>query len=427
MLTMRILFSSAGSTGDIVPFLNLGQSLASEGVAVRLSTHEHFRRKVDKLPLEFWASSDRMLGLSNQPQSNDGVVSWMRNLREVKEQAKQALFDCWDVAWEASQGVDAFLFHPKILIGEDILRARKIPGAMVAFAPLFCPTREFSHPFFPPLPFVPGYNRLSYHLAALQVAAVSSWIEEWRTLRLGIRERLAWRQLMDRMTGKSVKTIHAYSQHVVPRPADWPEGAIVDRYWMPPLDCSQNPNDRVVEFFKRGEPPVYVGFGSMVSEQSEVLAESILEAVRELGLRVVFASGWGGIGEVFKGQPDVIVEEEIPHSWVFPRVKAVIHHGGAGTTSAACHAGTPQILCPFFGDQQFWAMRARDLGVSGGTIPISRLNKSSLQKALKAAIGDPSILKSAQRLAEQLHQERSAKTGSVHQRLTQFLRGAGPA
>jgi sterol 3beta-glucosyltransferase len=112
--------------------------------------------------------------------------------------------------------------------------------------------------------------------------------------------------------------------------------------WTPP-PALQN-------FLQSGSPPVYIGFESMGSRNPEETADLILQAIALTGQRAILQSGWGGKTDL----PDtVFIVDSISHSWLFPRVAAVVHHGGAGTTAAGLRAGVPAIVIPFFGDQPF--------------------------------------------------------------------------
>jgi sterol 3beta-glucosyltransferase len=114
-----------------------------------------------------------------------------------------------------------------------------------------------------------------------------------------------------------------------------------------------------------GSKPVYIGFGSIVVADPEEFTNIIIEAVKKSGVRAILSKGWSGRlkKEPIKIEfPDCIYSvDSIPHDWLFPRVAGVVHHGGAGTTSAGLRAGVPTCIRPFFGDQYFWAERIQEV------------------------------------------------------------------
>ncbi|MFI1996219.1 glycosyltransferase [Actinoplanes sp. NPDC020271] len=126
--------------------------------------------------------------------------------------------------------------------------------------------------------------------------------------------------------------------------------------------------DDLRAFLDDGEPPVYVGFGSMASYTQKDIAKVGIEAVRAQGRRVVLARGWAGLTAV-DDAPDCFVVGEVNQQALFPRMAAVVHHGGAGTTHAAARAGTPQVIVPHIADQPSWAAKITELGIGAAATP----------------------------------------------------------
>src|SRR5712692_8832413 len=157
----------------------------------------------------------------------------------------------------------------------------------------------------------------------------------------------------------------------------------------------------VEEFLRRGPPPVYVGFGSMIAADVDRLGAAVLGAVRSAGCRAVVAGGWAGLGTMLAGpaSPDAILSiAHAPHARLFPRVAAVVHHGGAGTTTAAARAGVPQVVIPQHYDQRYWAQRIDHLGIGSAHPPVVPTT-DSLAAALSHAL-QPDIAARAQVIAK---------------------------
>ncbi|MEU6992152.1 glycosyltransferase [Streptomyces sp. NPDC046465] len=155
--------------------------------------------------------------------------------------------------------------------------------------------------------------------------------------------------------------LHGFSQRIVPRPTDWPAGHRVCGYWWPQPPSGRQPEPRLLDFLAAGLPPVFAGFGSFVTADSERLSSLIAEAMRRARVRGIVQAGWSG---PHAENDDVITVREVPHAWLFPRTAAVIHHASAGTTAAGLRAGTPSVPVPVQLDQHFWANRLHALGVS---------------------------------------------------------------
>lgn len=97
--------------------------------------------------------------------------------------------------------------------------------------------------------------------------------------------------------------------------------------------------------------------------------------------------------------------EAVPHNWLFPRMAAVVHHGGVGTTAAGLAAGVPSIITPFFADQPFWARRVYELGVTSKPIARRRLTVDNLTEALERVMSDEEMRKRAASLGERIRTE----------------------
>jgi sterol 3beta-glucosyltransferase len=172
---------------------------------------------------------------------------------------------------------------------------------------------------------------------------------------------------------------------------------------------------------EEGEAPIYFGFGSMAGRNPERLTRIVIEALKYTNMRGIIASGWGGL------KPDdlpktIFTIEKAPHDWLFPRMAAVVHHGGAGTTAAGLRAGCPTIICPFFGDQPFWGQRVHALGVGSQPIPQKKLTVEKLSITIREVMTNPGIRQNAKELCEKIRKEDGiANTISIIERLaTQF-------
>src|SRR6185437_316383 len=135
----------------------------------------------------------------------------------------------------------------------------------------------------------------------------------------------------------------AFDPEIAPLPGDWPAAAHVTGYWF--LDSDEPLPADVEAFLAAGDKPVYIGFGSMPSKDPAGRTAAIVDAVRKAGCRALIHSGWAGIGEAVR-DPRCKVIGEVNHAALFPRLAAVVHHGGAGTTATTLRAGVPQVIVP---------------------------------------------------------------------------------
>jgi len=195
---------------------------------------------------------------------------------------------------------------------------------------------------------------------------------------------------------------YGYSSAVLPRPSDWRPGLQVVGYFWPCRPAGWQPPAHLVDFLSAGPPPVFVGFGSLASGAGARLSALVRATLRRAGVRGVIQAGWARLST---SDDDMVTIGELPHDWLFPRMAAVVHHAGAGTTGAALRAGVPTVPVPVAGDQPFWADRLTALGVAPGAVPYQRLTADRLATAIIAAVSQPGYRLRARELASQINAE----------------------
>jgi sterol 3beta-glucosyltransferase len=199
--------------------------------------------------------------------------------------------------------------------------------------------------------------------------------------------------------------MYGFSPVLLPRPGDWPAHVQVTGRWA--LDESQGwkPPPGLEEFIESGPAPVYVGFGSMVSQDPQATYKLVLEALRLCGQRGVIASGWSGVGGERRQSEGVYLIESAPHDWLFPQMAAAVHHGGIGTTMSSLRAGIPAIIIPYNYDQPFWAARVASLGTSPTPLPRKQLTAERLAQAIRISIENATMRQKAAEIGCQMRSE----------------------
>jgi UDP:flavonoid glycosyltransferase YjiC (YdhE family) len=199
--------------------------------------------------------------------------------------------------------------------------------------------------------------------------------------------------------------LYAYSPTLLPPPADWPSRFHVTGAWfLDPPPGWQPPAD-LVSFLEGGPPPVYVGFGSMTSADPDATLALVLDALSRAAQRGVLLHGWAGLGAGRELPDTVIALDDVPHSWLFPRMAALVHHGGAGTTAAGLRAGIPSVVTPLTADQPSWGRIVHRLGAGPRPIPFRHLTATRLSRAIESAVSEPAIHERAAELGERIRAE----------------------
>ncbi len=302
--------------------------------------------------------------------------------------ARDGLAGCRGADALVAGGGSAFL-------AEALAERLDLPMVQGWLQPL-APTVEFTTPVFPPLPLTGAPARWTHLLMRRLI-----WAGMRQSMQL-VRTALGlppWPKAGPWVALERRPAFCAVSPALVARPADWPPGIDMTGFLF--LDQPAWQPDPALDAFltagpTEGEPPVYLGFGSMMPRDPAALARTVAAAVRQVGRRTVVATGWGGIdpavlAEARAAGVPLHVIDGAPHDRIFPRVAAAVHHGGAGTTAAALRAGIPSVVVPFLGDQGFWAERLCRAGVAPPALRLRRLTAERLAAAIAAVLGDPGM------------------------------------
>jgi UDP:flavonoid glycosyltransferase YjiC (YdhE family) len=206
--------------------------------------------------------------------------------------------------------------------------------------------------------------------------------------------------------------LRARSPALIPKPNDWGRHIDVAGFYFLNLASNYTPDPELAAFLEAGPPPVYIGFGSIVVDDPNQLTRTIFDAVAETGVRALVSKGWGGLGADSVGIPDgVFMLGNCPHDWLFQRVAAVCHHGGAGTTAAGINAGKPTIVVPFFGDQPFWGAMVARAGAGPEPIPYKKLTTAKLAEAIRTVM-KPETQERARELGNKIREEKGTDVGA---------------
>jgi sterol 3beta-glucosyltransferase len=402
---MNILISTFGTRGDIQPFIALGRGLTAAGHAVIVCTAEGYRPFVEAHGLRHAPMTNDLLDLIHAAEGRaamEGGGKVLALIKRVKPILRRALADEWAAARALEP--DLIVYHPKALGGLHIAEKLSIPAVMALPLPFSTPTSAFPNPFLSGARLGGWFNRVTYRLMALTSAIYADVTNEFRVRTLGLPARGRFADPLVRTDGEPVPVLYPYSPHVLPVPADFPPHVHVTGYWFLERAVDWQPPPELAHFLAAGPPPVYIGFGSMSGTDSARRARVALDALARAGQRGLLASGWGGLAA--SELPDTVrVIDEAPHDWLFPRVAAVVHHGGAGTTAAGLRAGRPTLICPFIADQPFWGRVVHDLGAGPRFIPQKKLTVAGLAAAITTLVDDTAMRARAAALGEQIRAE----------------------
>ena len=360
------------------PIVALGVALKSRGHLVQLVAPANSVAWVRSHGLD--AQSDGIDVEALLRASGVGLQSLSWQMRYLSQNTPQ-LFE--PVA-RASEGCELIVGAGLQFAAASVAQRRNVPYAHVVYCPCATPNSATPPPNVHSQTLPRWINRLLWQAGGpVADLALRGPINRGRaTLGLGA----LYSPITQLLKGR---TILAADRDLAPLPDDAPSNQVSTDAWV--LDEPGTLDARIAAFLQQGPPPIYVGFGSMVAPRAAELVAQAVAAVRAVGRRAVIAGGWAALAAHIQEADDVLTIDNVPHSLIFPRVAAAVHHGGAGTTTAAARAGVPQVLLPHILDQYYWAHRVEVLRLGPPALPIERVSVAMLGDRIGRAIDDPLI------------------------------------
>ena len=404
---MHFTLVAIGSRGDVQPLIALGAGLRRAGHHARLATHLEFKPLIEAQGLEFaelHGDMRAMLGNEDGHRLTSSGGNPLKFAREFRRLAHAMAADLLSSCLSACRGTDLIIVSGiGFYAGYPVAQKLGLPYLQTHLQPV-TPTRDFTMPVMQPLKLGGLVNYASYVVGGQLF---------WQGMRgpLNTVQRELWGMPplpffgpFFQMARQRDPVVYGYSAHVVPVPQDWPDFAHVTGYWFLDQADHWQPPRELLEFIEAGSPPVSIGFGSMGNRDPEHTTALVLKALELSKQRGLLLTGWGGLAQA--ALPDHVFKiEAAPHDWLFPRMGAIIHHGGAGTTAAALRSGVPSIAIPFFADQPFWAERAHRIGASPQPIPRKHLTAERLAEAITRAVTDAGQRRQAAAIGAQIRSE----------------------
>jgi sterol 3beta-glucosyltransferase len=397
MKTITLLTS--GTRGDVIPYIALGLGLRDAGYQVRIAAPIGFKDLIQSSrggvtpPLQFASfegnPSDLMLSRSEPLTLSRSIVGSVRATLDFLDQASDIYKQMLHTAVDACRGSDLLLYGLPTLWGAHIAEGLRIPSLRAVLQPITA-TRAFSSAL---LPFRLNFSGIGNWLSHW-IVTQATWLA-WRPEINQARRthfnlpRAHWLDPSLRPFPHQPLTLNGFSEHIVPRPLDWNEKQVITGYWR---DASTHDfsNTHIQRFIDRNlEKTITVGLGSPGTQNMLPFINTLDEALKQSEAQAVLTipSEWHGRFISTR----ILPVEYAPHEWLYKHVKAAVHHGGAGTTSASLHAGIPSIILPLGIDQFFWGERVHKIGAGTKPIPQRSLTANKLANAIQQALSDASM------------------------------------
>jgi UDP:flavonoid glycosyltransferase YjiC (YdhE family) len=399
-----IVMLASGTRGDVQPLLALAHAMQLRGHAVRVASHAPFRTMIERAGLQFAPLSDNPSDwLARTPTlftARPTPVVLRNTLRYVRV-AQVMTARLLDSALAACDNAGLIVGGLASLWAGEVADAARARLAWAFLQPL-TPTGSFACSVWPLWRDAgTALNRLSYR--AIDAVSTRPWravIARWRRAR-GLSEEPGG--LLQRAHARADAVLNAFSPQLVPAPPDWPAACAPLGFWHVPQGAAPPgamvPDD-LERFIGSAGDVIYVGTGAGSAMDARALMSFAHDAALRLKLRVL--ANVHGIEALPPAYADRMrVVRDVPHAALFPRMRAVVHHGGAGTTAAALRAGVATVVLPVFADQFFWSARVHAAGIAPRPLPQRGLDRARFVAAIEQAVSDPTLRARAGQLAAQ--------------------------
>jgi sterol 3beta-glucosyltransferase len=378
---MNITILTFGSRGDVQPFLPLSLGLMSRGHKVILAAPARFKNLVEEHGITFFPLAGDPEELSRR--LNDAGYNFFKLVNELMSHAIDIGADIMRQTDEACRDADLIIHTFAHAVGAHTLaREKNIPDIHIQTFPMFTPTGDYPNISLPDLR-SRFLNRLT-HTASIKITELTSSLgfEQVRR-RAGLPKRKLYSPFKDSPPHLRTPILCAWSPSLIPPSSDWNLRVHVTGYYFFPYNNSYIPPNELKDFLEAGKPPICISFGSMVNKNAEKIDMVIRESLKQTNNRSIALSGWGSMKRELTS--DLLYLESAPHDWLLPKCKMMIHHGGAGTTSAGLRAGIPQVVVPFMADQPFWGSRVYAIGVAPKAINVNQLSVEKMVRVIAEA------------------------------------------
>ncbi len=397
----------SGSRGDFQPYIALAQEIKAQGYDVRISGSSDFQDFIESYGITCFPLKTSLSDLNVDPKllekagSSDNPLKMLLAFNKMKKYGVYMVEDMY----RACQGSDLIIYHPGCTIGYFAAQEMNIPAIMASPFPMHKTKEYLSVVMY-------GKSKPSRRNIAISYKMIQTML--WMASKPSVKSFLKKKNgtlppdfgCPFENVSPRYPAIISCSNYVFPRPQDWDNNIHQKGYWFTQESTAYTPPKKLQDFLQQGEKPVYLGFGSMTAlGDHHDLLQIAIDGLKKAGKRGII-SGLSGSESL----PDSICTiDAVPHSWLFPQMAAVCHHGGAGTTAAGFQAGVPSVIIPFSNDQFAWAHRAFDLKVGAPPIYKKKLTADALADAITFALQDQ-IITNAQRLGEKIATENGVKS-----------------
>jgi sterol 3beta-glucosyltransferase len=389
---MKILVPALGSRGDVQPYINLCQALAAAGHETMLATNPALGPVVREFGVPFVPVGESLdLGAEAAHIMARSGRNWMRGFMKIVSLGHRMMLDASREVLDLARRVDLVIVTD-CGAGRAEAESSGARFCTVTLQPRRIPAEE-------------DKTGIVKRIAALGWRAMMPMMMapvNRHRRKLGCEP---FRDLTDMIASELL--LLPVSPVVAPPHDDWKLKVCQTGYWNPRSAAGYQVDPALLDFLDAGEKPVAISLGVMSLSRNESAAAAsgiILDAIRKSGARAVVL-GWDGLVEPGSLGKAIFMAGSVPHGWLFEKVRAVVHHGGFGTTASALTAGKPSLVIPHLIDQFDWGDRVHRLGAGPKFLARYDLTEEGFEKSFRDLLENADYAEEAERLGRELRAE----------------------
>jgi sterol 3beta-glucosyltransferase len=398
---------SVGTRGDIEPFLAIGEILKEKGHQVICAFPEQFRDITEESDLQFFSLGKRFIEMLDSADgkaatggSGSGLKKFLAYIRLARNQAdinKELVYKQYELI--ENEQPDRIIYNGKAIY--PIIWELKHRGRTIFVSPL------------PYMHYVKGHthvafnsnfgtllNKLTFSLAHFGMVTTVMITRKW----LKIKDKINRKQIRNIL--RNNKSIYTISPSLFPRPGYWNKNLKVLGNHKRDIVIKYQPEKGLIRFLGNHKKILFITFGSMLNPEPKKITRIIVDILERNKIPAIINTASGGLVEPDKYNSALIhFVSGIPYDWIFPKMYAVIHHGGSGTTHMALKYGCVTMIIPHIIDQFLWNRILYDLNVSPDGIRIGKISRNRLEPKMIELMCNDEFKKRTMQLSHQMNQE----------------------
>lgn len=360
---MRIAILTLGTRGDVQPYVALAKEAIKQGHSALICTGKSFEKLITENGIEFAQTQTDLMAMLESEEGkmimNGALKHPLKTKKYLDTIVNPAFRRTLDQFWQAVQGSDLILYHPKAFGAVDMAQVLKIPCVSMPPVPITYPIEEFPNLAISPTRNLGSkINKWTYTIMAKAESASIKQVNDFRQNTLKLPQRKAGEYTF-KVDGKDIPIIYPISRALLQDVKSWEDKVYLPGFFY--LDMlNERLDEKIKNFIDSGKPPIIISFSSMPLKNPSKFKDKLIEALKNTNNRGIVLTGISGLH--FENSEDILAVKGAPHNLLFPFAKGIVHHGGVGTMAATLQSGKPQLIIPFSVDQPFWANRLYKMG-----------------------------------------------------------------